>query len=198
MKGRAIGLGRRTFLAALAGTAAMAVARPARGQDRALPTPTCGDGPTPPQTEGPYWKASSPLRASLLDPGMSGARLVVEGVVLTTGCAPIAGAIVDFWQADDHGQYDNAGYRLRGHQLTDAAGRYRLQTIVPGQYPGRTRHIHVMVAAPRRPPLTTQLYFPGEAANRRDGIFAPELVMKVRDEQSLKLATFDFVLDLRA
>ena len=149
------GLRRRDFLAAaLAGTAAAMAAVPdARGQARARPTPACGDsgGPTPPQTEGPYFKASSPLRASLLEPGMSGARLVVEGVVLTTACAPIPGAIVDFWQADDRGQYDNAGYRLRGHQLTDGAGRYRLETIVPGLYPGRTRHIHVTVAAPNRP-----------------------------------------------
>ena len=195
------GLRRRDFLAAaLAGTAAaMAVVPDARGQARARPTPACGDsgGPTPPQTEGPYFKASSPLRASLLDPGMSGARLVVEGVVLTTACAPIPGAIVDFWQADDRGQYDNAGYRLRGHQLTDGAGRYRLETIVPGLYPGRTRHIHVRVAAPNRPPLTTQLYFPGEAANRRDGIFASELLMKLRDAQEGKHGTFDFVLDVR-
>ena len=130
------GLRRRDFLAAaLAGTAAaMAVVPDARGQARARPTPACGDsgGLTPPQTEGPYFKASSPLRASLLEPGMSGPRLVVEGVVLTTACAPIPGATVDFWQADDRGQYDNAGYRLRGHQLTDGAGRYRLETIVPG------------------------------------------------------------------
>ena len=81
---------------------------------------------------------------------------------------------------------------------TVVSGRYRLETIVPGQYPGRTRHIHVIIAAARRPALTTQLYFPGETANRRDGIFAPELVMKVREEQAVKLATFDFILDLRA
>ena len=67
------GLRRRDFLAAaLAGTAAAMAAVPeARGQARARPTPACGDsgGPTPPQTEGPYFKASSPLRASLLEPG---------------------------------------------------------------------------------------------------------------------------------
>src|SRR5580765_3018056 len=81
------GVRRRDFLmAALGGTAAaMAAAPHAGGQVRPKPTPACGDsgGPTPPQTEGPYFKARSPLRASLLEPGMSGARLVVEGVVLT-------------------------------------------------------------------------------------------------------------------
>jgi protocatechuate 3,4-dioxygenase beta subunit len=194
-------LRRRDFLAtALAGTAAaMSAVSDARGQARARPTPACGDsgGLTPPQTEGPYFKARSPLRASLLETGVSGTRLVIEGVVLTTACAPIAGAVVAFWQADDRGQYDNAGYRLRGHQLTDGAGRYRLETVVPGLYPGRTRHIHVTVAAPGRPALTTQLYFPGEAANRRDGIFESELIMTLRDGQGAKHGAFDFVLDVR-
>ena len=201
MSERQAGLRRRDFLlAALGGTAAAMTAVPdARGQARARPTPACGDsgGPTPPQTEGPYFKASSPRRVSLVEPGMSGVRLVVEGVVLTTACTPVSGALVDFWQADDRGQYDNVGYRLRGHQLTDATGHYRLETIMPGLYPGRTRHIHVTVAAPSRPPLTTQLYFPDEAANRRDGIFESDLVMKLRDAQGGKLGAFDFVLDVR-
>jgi protocatechuate 3,4-dioxygenase beta subunit len=125
---------------------------------------------------------------------MPGRRIVIEGSVLTTDCRPISRALVDFWQADDRGEYDNAGYRLRGHQFTDDAGRYRLETIVPGHYPGRTRHLHVKVQAPNGPVLTTQLYFPDEPANQRDGIFTPELVMKVRDVDAAKLATFDFVL----
>ena len=86
---------------------------------------------------------------------MPGTRIVVEGSVLTTDCRPMPQALVDFWQADDRGQYDNAGYRLRGHQFTDDTGHYRLETIVPGLYPGRTRHIHVKVQAPNQPVLTT-------------------------------------------
>ena len=50
---------------------------------------------------------------------------------------------------------------------TQAAG-WRLDTIVPAEYPGRARHIHVKVQAPRRRLLTTQLYFPGEPGNRRE------------------------------
>jgi protocatechuate 3,4-dioxygenase beta subunit len=129
---------------------------------------------------------------------MGGTRIVVAGSVLSTDCRPIPGALLDFWQADDRGEYDNAGYRLRGHQFTDDAGRHRLETIVPGHYPGRTRHLHVRVQAPNGPVLTTQLYFPDEPANQRDGIFTPELVMKVRDVDAGKLATFDFVLQSSA
>ncbi len=154
---------------------------------------TCGTD-TPPQTEGPYFKPNSPARASLIEPGMPGTRLVVEGSVLTADCKPVPRALLDFWQADAAGRYDNEGQRLRGHQLTDDAGHYRLETVVPAQYPGRTRHIHVKVQAPGRPALTTQLYFPGESANQRDGIFDPKLVMKVRDVEGGKIGAFDFVL----
>lgn len=161
------------------------------------PTPACGDDddePTPAQTEGPYFTPNSPERASLLEAGMAGTKLVVAGRVLTTGCAPVARALLDFWQADDAGQYDNVGYRLRGHQFTDDQGNYRLETIMPGLYPGRTRHIHVKVQAPDGPVLTSQLYFPGEAANARDGIYNPALEVAVQDAADGKAATFDFVL----
>ena len=160
------------------------------------PTPACGDdGPvTPAQTEGPYFKPSSPRRASLLEPDMAGTRIVVQGRVLTTGCTPIPRALVDFWQADAEGRYDNVGFRLRGHQFTDEAGHYRLETIVPGLYPGRTRHVHVKVQAPNQSVLTTQLYFPGEPRNASDGLFKRELLMIVEDTSDGKRATFDFVL----
>jgi protocatechuate 3,4-dioxygenase beta subunit len=125
---------------------------------------------------------------------MGGTRIVVTGLVVTTACAPVAGAVVDFWQADDRGEYDNTGYRLRGHQTTDADGRYRLETIMPGRYPGRTPHIHVNVQGPGRPVLTTQLYFPGEPGNERDSIFRPELVVRFQEPASGRLAVFDFVL----
>jgi len=160
------------------------------------PTPACADDDdvTPPQTEGPYFTRNSPERASLLEPGMRGTRLVVTGRVLTTACQPVGRALLDFWQADDAGEYDNRGYRLRGHLFTDEQGGYRLVTIVPGLYPGRTRHIHVKVQAPNQPVLTTQLYFPNEARNRQDGIFDPSLVMDLRDEASGTAGLFDFVL----
>jgi protocatechuate 3,4-dioxygenase beta subunit len=161
-------------------------------------TPSCTDdpSPTPRQTEGPYFKPDSPQRTSLLEPGITGTRVIVTGSVLSTDCNPVPRALVDFWHADDHGEYDNRGYRLRGHQFTDDQGRYRLETIVPGLYPGRTRHFHVKVQAPNRPVLTTQLYFPGEPQNERDGIFSRDLLVTVQDAGGARTAAFDFVLDL--
>jgi protocatechuate 3,4-dioxygenase beta subunit len=166
------------------------------------PTVGASDGPactspaalTPAQTEGPYYTPNSPERASLIEPGMGGTKLIVTGYVLTKDCQPVAKAWLDFWQADDKGVYDNAGYRLRGHLFTDETGRYTLETIMPGEYPGRTEHIHVKVQAPNGPIVTTQLYFPGVAANDRDSIFDPSLLADVQDTANGKVATFNFVL----
>jgi protocatechuate 3,4-dioxygenase beta subunit len=201
---------REVLRAALALPATFAVAacvRPtlADGTPRAFaaeptlpPTPACADGDdvTSSQTEGPYFKRRSPERMSLLETGIIGTPIVLAGHVLSRRCQPMAHALLDFWQADAQGDYDNRGYRLRGHQFTDGMGRYRLETVVPGLYPGRTRHFHVKVQAPNRPILTTQLYFPGEPYNARDGIFNPALLLTIQDTADGKLATFDFILDL--
>jgi protocatechuate 3,4-dioxygenase beta subunit len=160
------------------------------------PTPECRDADdvTPTQTEGPYFKPSSPEKANLYADVNSGTRLLLTGSVLTTSCQPVGRALVDVWQADASGQYDNQTYRLRGHVFTDSQGRYRLDTILPGLYPGRTRHIHVKVQAPNGPILTTQLYFPGEAANARDGIYRQECEIDIRDVANGKEGNFNFVV----
>lgn len=127
---------------------------------------------------------------------MAGTPLVLTGRVLSMGCQPVAGALLDFWQADAVGNYDNTGFRLRGHQFADTDGRYRLLTIVPGLYPGRTRHIHVKVQAPHRPVFTTQVYFPGEPHNREDFLFRDDLLAMLEAADGSTSGRFDFVLDL--
>lgn len=184
-------------------TAEATAAAPGSETDSAgqlAPTPACGDeddDPTIAQTEGPFFTPNSPERSSLMEPGITGRPLVLEGVVVNTGCEPVAGALLDFWQADDAGKYDNQGFRLRGHQFAGQDGAYRLETILPGLYTGRTRHIHVKVQAPDRPVLTTQLYFPGEPTNTRDTIFNDSLLLKdYRDDSSGKSGRFQFVLNV--
>jgi len=193
---------RRTFLqqaAALTLPAPFVLALCGREALAALsPTPDCGDDDdvTPRQTEGPYYTPNSPERASLLEPGITGTKIIVTGQVLTTDSKPVARTLVDFWHANDDGEYDNVGYKLRGHQFTDAAGRYTLKTIVPGLYSGRTRHFHVKVQAPNQRILTTQLYFPGELHNKRDRIFNPVLLMEVKGTGDSKTAMFNFILKI--
>ncbi|HEV2758789.1 MAG TPA: hypothetical protein VGV86_04405 [Acidimicrobiales bacterium] len=160
------------------------------------PTPECADADdlTPAQTEGPYFKPNSPERVNIRgDAG--GTKLLLTGTVVTTACKPVSRALVDFWQADGSGTYDNSGFAFRGHQFTDAQGRYRLEAVVPGLYPGRTPHIHVKVQAPGGRILTTQLYFPGEARNASDGIYRKELEVAMSDAADGRSATFTFVLN---
>ena len=163
------------------------------------PTPAIADAddPTPELTEGPYFTPDSPRRRSIVVAGAAGTRLTLTGRVLSTAGRPATRALVDFWQGDGRGVYDNDGYRFRGHQFTDAAGRYSLFSVVPGLYPGRTRHIHVKVQARGRSVLTTQLFFPGVSGNARDGIFDSECVVRGwRLVKGRRVARFDFVLDL--
>jgi protocatechuate 3,4-dioxygenase beta subunit len=171
----------------------------AAGRDEPIldPTPPCvdDDDVTPSETAGPFYTPDSPKRRSLLERGVPGEPIVVAGRVFSKACRPMAGVLVDFWHADGEGEYDNEGYRCRGHQFTDEAGSYHLETVVPGLYPGRTRHFLVRVQAPKARVLTTQLYFPGEPRNQRDFLYRPELLMKVDNGLTRKLATFDFVLD---
>jgi protocatechuate 3,4-dioxygenase beta subunit len=177
------------------GGGAEAVSPTAPAQPATIPaTPACDDGdddPTPAETEGPYFKPNSPERRNLVESGLAGTPLTITGQVLTTACVPIAAALLDFWQADNAGAYDLTGFRLRGHQLTDAEGRFTLTTIVPGLYPGRTRHIHVKAQAPNKAVLTTQLYFPGEARNSTDGLYRADLLLSIPASGS---GVFNFVL----
>ena len=171
--------------------------RPAFGQTLP-PTPACADGDaaTLRQTEGPFYKPLSPERADLREAGFKGRPVELSGFVVSRSCRPVQRALVDLWQADGEGVYDNSGYRGRGHVYTDARGFYRFLTAMPALYPGRTRHYHVKVQAPGRPVLTTQLYFPNEAENRRDRIFRQDLVMRVAEAGDALAARFDFVVDM--
>lgn len=165
------------------------------------PTPECDDDgavETVAQTEGPFFTPESPERTSLLEDSLPGTPLTLTGYVYSAGCAPVERALIEFWQADDAGVYDNEGFRLRGHQFTDEDGRYELMTIVPGLYPGRTRHIHVKVQAADGPELTTQLYFPDEPENDSDGLFDPSLEIEMVDDgERDKLGYFTFVVEER-
>jgi catechol 1,2-dioxygenase len=162
--------------------------------------------PTADNILGPYYRAGAPFADDLTTPDMEGTRFHLSGTVLDPDCQPIAGAVLDFWQADDDGSYDNDGvndppageYVLRGKVATDAAGGYSLKTIIPGHYLNgnqyRPAHIHVRVSAPGFSSLTTQLYFEGDPYNDIDPFIIDSLIMLLSNVGDAKAAVFDFVL----
>ena len=146
-------------------------------------------------TEGPYYKANPPQNATLRTASVAGTPLTLTGYVVSTSCQPIANAKLDFWQADGNGNYDNSGYTLRGWQLPDANGAYRLETVIPGLYPGRTEHIHFKVTVNGKT-YTSQLFFPGVAQNEGDSIYSSRMLVTLNTSTSPATATFTFVVNV--
>jgi protocatechuate 3,4-dioxygenase beta subunit len=149
------------------------------------------------RAKGRISSPGSPERADFVESNTKARLVELSGQVLTRSCRPVPRALMELWHADERGEYDAAGFRYRGHLFTDGEGRYRFRTILPALYTGRTRHYHVKVQAPQQGVLTTQLYFPDEPTNRRDGLFRRELVMRMAEAGDALSARFDFVLDMR-
>lgn len=168
-------------------------------------TPECAE--TEDNLEGPFYKAGAPFRSVLVETAMLGTRLQISGRVLGRMCAPLAGALLDFWQADwredETGRYDNVGYTFRGRMNADEQGRFRLETIIPGRYLNgntyRPAHIHVKASSPGNVLLTTQLYFAGDPFNDSDPFIEAPLIMTTTKLPDLsESAHFDFVLRAQA
>lgn len=157
---------------------------------------------TVPTVQGPYYKEGSPIKeGEEFAKGIEGEKLVVAGKVLgSINCNPVNNAILDFWQADSKGQYDNEGFNLRGKIISDENGNYRLDTILPASYSEgnitRPAHIHVKAWIPENPgnpALVTQIYFEGDP--NMDMFVKEPLIMKIVDKNGTKFANFDFVLE---
>lgn len=119
---------------------------------------------------------------------------MLAGFVLDTRCRLIPGALVEIWHADQEGNYDNEGYRLRARQFTDAAGRWGFSTIEAQHYAFRTAHYHFRISAPQGRPLTTQIYFPDHPRNATDPLFDDRLVMTRADQGGQRIGRYDFVI----
>ncbi len=151
---------RRREMMALSAGALASAALYACGAEENTATRSVADGATtvpdcvltPEQDEGPFYIDLARVRKDIAEdrPGVPLALVVT--VVDSNTCKPIRDAAVDVWHCDALGVYsgeategtDGETY-LRGIQLTDKNGLAEFATIYPGQYPGRTTHIHVKV-----------------------------------------------------
>ena len=181
-------------------------------------------GGTESNVEGPFYVPDAQLleRPYVLPQrdGEPGERLVFSGTVRTSGGAPLAGAMVDVWQASAAGEYSNfhptvpAG-NLRGRLTTDDAGRFEFETIVPpsygipdkgataqllealGRHLIRPGHIHFKVSHPTCRSLTTQIYFEGDPYIDSDVVGAVKdslVVGLVRNGEADTQCSYNFVL----
>lgn len=159
---------------------------------------------TRPNLEGPFYKPGAPLREGgvlyVRPPGPDAELCLLEGTVTNalTG-APVGGAELDLWQANEHGDYDMAGYHLRGRVRTEPDGRYRARTVVPKDYPQhqndpigelleamglevyRAAHIHLKVRVDGEVKLTTQFFMAESPHLNSDyvvGAVSPDLVIE--------------------
>jgi protocatechuate 3,4-dioxygenase beta subunit len=171
-------------------------------------------GITAQTTEGPYYisgtagLANGHLNYSVLP----GERLEVSGFVYEglTSTKPVSNAKIEIWHADNEGSYHpngsgkassytTADMALRGFVLTGSDGSYQFDTIYPGEYSGRTRHIHIKINAVGFPILTTQLIMPakaGDTLNFDDDAVSQGLpecqLLKVDATAAPATARFDF------
>ncbi|WP_217567265.1 catechol 1,2-dioxygenase [Streptomyces sp. GbtcB7] len=175
--------------------------------------------------EGPYYVPGAPTLPSVSTLPMrdaeAGTRLLFQGQVTGVDGKPLAGALLEMWQADDDGLYAQFApgipeWNLRGGVVTDDEGRFAVTTIQPAPYQiptdgscgrliaaagwhaWRPAHLHLKVSAPGHEPLTTQLYFKDGAHIQDDVASAvkPELVLDPRPNGTgVKESTYDFVLD---
>lgn len=123
-------------------------------------------------------------RISADRPRAAGVPIEVTGSVRDQSGRPVAGALVEIWNANHYGRYrhveDHSGLQLdenffgMGRVLTDDEGAYRFWTISPGAYLARPdigrwrpKHVHMSISGGAAR-LITQMYFPGEPNNASD------------------------------
>jgi protocatechuate 3,4-dioxygenase beta subunit len=152
--------------------------------------------PTESDMLGPFYKEDASFKQRLGE-GIEGERLIITGKVMDMRCQPLKGAILDIWQANSTGEYDNKGFTLRGKVKTNNDGVYLIDTIIPKEYGQgditRPGHIHLKVGVPNQPTLTTQLYFEGDPY--LTDLEDKSLIMKITESNGTKKAKFDFVIE---
>ena len=102
--------------------------------------------PTGEMTLGPFFPREFAEGASDLATGVKEAEVIeVTGRITQLDGKPLDNVIVELWQADGKGRYDNAEFYGWGRAATDAQGVYRFRTLKPGAPEGRVPHINFLL-----------------------------------------------------
>jgi catechol 1,2-dioxygenase len=156
------------------------------------------EGATESTVFGPFHREGAPEMppgGNIAPHDTRGTTMLVSGRVLDPGGRPIAGALLDVWQADSSGLYDSqyAGsddLHMRGLFRTDSNGGYLVRTVRPVHYaiptdgpvgrmlratnrhPWRPAHIHFVVSADGYEPVTTHIFDDTDPYLESDTVFA--------------------------
>src|SRR5262245_9043561 len=169
--------------------------------------------PTEDNILGPYYREGAPFRAKVTPPLSKGITMLIRGRVWGFDTKkPLANAVLDIWQADADGRYDNDDpakppakgvFINRTRVLTDETGYYEYETIHPGPYKigpneWRPSHIHYLVRRAGYANLITQLYFKGDKFNDKDEFIKPSLIIALESVKvngsAIETGVFDVVL----
>ena len=153
---------------------------------------------------GPYFIEGAPNISTIAPIIDTVSRLFITGTVYAKDCiTPIPNALIDIWQANDAGAYEDVDYR--GKLYTDEAGNYAFESIQPGKYLNgsyyRPSHIHYKVQYLNNPALVTQLYFEGDTSIDEDPwASAPSATNRIipltTDDNANLNGVFDIYLDV--
>jgi catechol 1,2-dioxygenase len=169
--------------------------------------------PTEDNILGPYFREGAPFRAKITPPLVKGTTMLIRGRVWGFDTKkPLANSVLDIWQADADGRYDNDDpkkppakgvYVNRARVLTDETGYYEYETIHPGPYQigenaWRPAHIHYLVRKAGYANLITQLYFKGDRHNAKDEFIKESLIITLQPlragANAIESGVFDVVL----
>jgi hydroxyquinol 1,2-dioxygenase len=171
---------------------------------------------------GPFHVAGAPAweNGADISNGAAGRPCAVTGSIRGLEGQPVAGALIEVWQADAEGLYDvqreGAGHQARGVLRAGADGSFAFRTVVPqaypiptdgpvgellrasGRHPWRPAHLHFMVDAPGYERLITHVFRSDDAYLDSDAVFGVRQSLvadwHVQPDGSGRLH-FDFVLN---
>jgi protocatechuate 3,4-dioxygenase, alpha subunit len=101
--------------------------------------------PTAEMTLGPFFPREFAEGANDLAQGASGEIIEITGRITELDGKALDNVIVEIWQADAAGRFDNAAFPGWGRAATDAKGNYCFRTIRPGAAPGRAPHVNFLI-----------------------------------------------------
>ena len=101
--------------------------------------------PTAEMTLGPFFPREFAEGANDLAKGAKGEAIEITGCVTELDGRPLDNLVVEIWQADANGRYDNPDFLGWGRAATDAQGNFRFRTVRPGAGAGRAPHINFLL-----------------------------------------------------